>query len=154
MENASARNLWGDFLDAHLEFASHPAPEVIRLYDNQTDADAAVDLVCREIKRARTLSLKGLQLRQKALPKAGDFYVLVDWKGSARAILRSTSVKLIPFFAVREDHARLIGEGDRSLAHWKEHQWECLERELSALGAQPSQSMIMVFEAFELRFKK
>lgn len=154
MENASARNLWGDFLDAHLEFASHPAPKVIHLYDNQTDTDTAVDLVCRELKRARTLSLKGMQLRHEKLPQIGDFYVLTDWQGNARAVIRTTSVKLLPYFAVREDHARLEGDGDKSLSHWKKVHWEYLERELSPFGSKPSESMIMVFEAFELRFKK
>lgn len=153
MENASARNLWGDFLDAHLEFASLPAPKVIHLYDNPTDADAAVDLICRETKRARTRSLKGIQLRHEKLPQIGDFYVVTDWQGKAWAVIRTTSVKLIPYFAVRDDHARLEGDGDKSLSHWKKIHWEYLERELSAFGAQPSESMIMVFEAFELHFK-
>ena len=154
MENASARNLWGDFLDAHLEFASERAPKVIHLYDNQTDADTAADLVCREIKRARTLSLKGMQLRHEKLPKIGDFYVLTDWQGMAKCILRTRSVKLLPYFAIREDHARLEGEGDKSLAHWKKLHWEHLQRELGPLGARVSESTIMVFEAFEMYFKK
>jgi len=154
MDNASARNLWGDFLDAHLEFANEPAPKVIHLYDNQKDADMAADLVCREIKRARTLSLKGMQLRHEKLPKIGDFYVLTDWQATAQCIIRSSSVKLLPYFAIREDHARLEGEGDKSLAHWKKIHWDFLQRELSALNAQPSQSMIMVFETFEMYFKK
>lgn len=154
MENASARNLWGDFLDAHLEFATQPAPKVIRLYDTQAAADTAADLACREIKRARAFSLKGMQSRFESLPKIGDFYVLTDWEGTAKCIIRTTSVKLLPFFAVREDHARLEGEGDKSLAHWKKFHWEQLQRELSALGSTPSESTIMVFEAFELQFKK
>ena len=33
MENASARNLWGDFLDAHLEFASEDAPNHDPIFD-------------------------------------------------------------------------------------------------------------------------
>ena len=154
MENASARNLWGDFLDAHLEFAAERAPKVLHLYDNQADADMAVDLVCREIKRARTLSLKGIQLRHEKLAQIGDFYVVTDWKGNAKAIIRTSSVKLLPYFAVRDDHARLEGEGDKSLSHWKKVHWPYLERELSPFGAQPSESMIMVFETFELHFKK
>src|SRR5690606_23083188 len=112
------------------------------------------DLVCREIKRARTLSLKGLQLRHEKLPKIGDFYILTDWKGKAQCVIRTTSVKLLPYFAIREDHARLEGEGDNGLAHWKKTHWDYFQRELSALGTQPSESMILVFEAFEMRFKK
>lgn len=121
MENASARNLWGDFLDAHLEFASEDAPKVIHFCDNEKDADLCADLVCKEIKRATTHSLKGIQLRNEALPKIGDFYVVTDWEGNAKCVIRTTAVKLLPFFSIREEHARLEGEGDKSLEHWKKH---------------------------------
>ena len=39
MDNASARNMWGDFLDAHLEFAFVEAPKVLHFSDNEQDAD-------------------------------------------------------------------------------------------------------------------
>ncbi|SFC03789.1 Uncharacterized protein YhfF [Flagellimonas taeanensis] len=154
MENASARNLWGDFLDAHLEFASEDAPKVIHFCDNEKDANTCADLVCKEIKRATSHSLKGIQLRNEKLPKIGDFYVVTDWKGTAKCVIRTTSVKLVPYFAIREDHARLEGEGDKSLSHWKKTHWDYYTRELSEFGTQPTESMIVVFEAFEMLYKK
>lgn len=154
MENASARNLWGDFLDAHLEFASEDAPKVIHFCDNEKDADTCVDLVCKEIKRATSHSLKGIQLRNEKLPKIGDFYVVTDWNGNAKCIIRITSVKLVPYFAIREEHARLEGEGDKSLSHWKKIHWDHYTRELAKFGTQPTESMIVVFETFEMLYKK
>lgn len=154
MENASARNLWGDFLDAHLEFASEDAPKVIHFYDNQKDADTCADLVCKEIKRATSHSLKGMQLRHEKLPKIGDFYVVTDWKGAAKCVIRTTSVKLVPYFAIREENARLEGEGDKSLTHWKKTHWDLYTRELAAFGTRPTESMIVVFETFEMLYKK
>ncbi|WP_418500225.1 ASCH domain-containing protein [Flagellimonas sp.] len=154
MENASARNLWGDFLDAHLEFASEDAPKVIHFCDNEKDADTCVDLVCKEIKRATSHSLKGIQLRSEKLPKIGDFYVVTDWNGNAKCIIRTTSVKLVPYFAIREEHARLEGEGDKSLSHWKKIHWDHYTRELAKFGTQPTESMIVVFETFEMLYKK
>lgn len=154
MENASARNLWGDFLDAHLEFASEDAPKVIYFGDNEKDADTCADLVCKEIKRAASPSLKGIQLRNEKLPKIGDFYVVTDWKGTAKCIIRTTSVKLVPYFAIREEHARIEGEGDKSLAHWKKVHWDYYTREFAKFGTQPTESMIIVFETFEMLYKK
>lgn len=154
MENASARNLWGDFLDAHLEFASEDAPKVIHFCDNEKDANTCADLVCKEIKRATSHSLKGMQLRHEKLPKIGDFYVVTDWNGNAKCIIRTTSVKLVPYFAIREEHARLEGEGDKSLAHWKNTHWDRCTRELAEFGSQPTESMIVVFETFEMLYKK
>ena len=154
MENASARNLWGDFLDAHLEFASGDAPKVIHFCHNEKDADLCADLVCKETKRATSHSLKGLQLRNEALPKIGDFYVVTDWEGNAKCVIRTTAVKLLPYFSVREEHARLEGEGDKSLEHWKKTHWDYYSRELKEFGAEPKESMIVVFEEFEMLYKK
>ncbi|MEQ9583560.1 MAG: hypothetical protein RIM68_15615 [Arenibacter sp.] len=63
MDNASARNMWGDFLDAHLEFAFEEAPKVYHFGDNEQDADQGVDLVLKNLKKATTFSLLGLQYR-------------------------------------------------------------------------------------------
>ena len=154
MENASARNLWGDFLDKHLEFASEDAPKVIHFCDNEKDANICVNLVCKDVKRATSHSLLGLQLRHEELPKIGDFAVVTDWSGKAKCVIRTTSVRLIPFFSVREEHARLEGEGDKSLEYWKKTHWDYYTRELEEFGRTPLESMIVVFEEFETLFQK
>ncbi len=154
MENASARNLWGDFLDAHLEFASEDAPKVIHFCDNEKDANTCVKLVCKDVKRATSHSLLGLQLRKEEIPKIGDFAVVTDWSGKAKCIIRTTSVKLVPFFAIRADHARLEGEGDKSLEHWKKIHWDYYTRELAEFKKTPRESMIVVFEEFEKVFQR
>ena len=154
MENASARNLWGDFLDKHLEFASEDAPKVIHFYDNEKDANTCANLVCKDVKRATSHSLLGLQSRHEELPRIGDFAVVTDWEGKAKCIIRTTAVKLVPFFAVRDEHARLEGEGDKSLEQWKKTHWDYFTRELEGLGKIPKESMIVVFEEFEKLFQK
>ncbi|MDT0606052.1 ASCH domain-containing protein [Croceitalea rosinachiae] len=152
MDNASARNLWGDFLDKHTEFAFEKAPESSYFGDNEKDANILADLAVKEIKRATSHSLLGLQLQEKALPKIGDFFVVTDWAGKAKCIVRTTSVKMMPFFAVHAEHARLEGEGDKSLAYWKNAHWEYYTRELAEFNRRPLESMIVVFERFEKVF--
>ena len=154
MENASARNLWGDFLDAHLEFASEDAPRVIHFCDNEKDADTCVKLVCKDVKRATSHSLLGIQLRKEPMPKIGDFAVVTDWSGKAKCIIRTTSVKLVPYFAVNAEHARLEGEGDKSLEYWQKTHWDYYTRELSKFDKTPRESMIVVFEEFEKVFQR
>ena len=154
MENASARSLWGDFLDKHLEFANEPAPGVGYFGDNEKDANTLVELVLKDIKRATSHSLLGLQLRSEPLPKIGDFFVVTNWKGDAKCIVRTTSVKLIPYFAIHAEHARVEGEGDKSLDHWRNVHWDYYTRELAEFGKQPLESMIVVFERFEKVFER
>ncbi len=154
MENASARNLWGDFLDAHLEFANEDAPRAGHFCDNEKDANTCAELVRKDIKRATSHSLLGLQYREEPMPKIGDFFVVTDWAGKAKCIVRTTSVKLLPYFAIHAEHARLEGEGDKSLEHWRKTHWNYYTRELEPFGRVPRESMIIVFERFEKMFSR
>ncbi|WP_350284288.1 ASCH domain-containing protein [uncultured Croceitalea sp.] len=154
MDNASARNLWGDFLDKHTEFAFAKAPESGYFGDNEKDANTLAELVVKDIKRATSHSLLGLQLREETMPKIGDFFVVTDWEGNAKCIIRTTSVKMMPYFSIHAEHARLEGEGDKSLEYWQKTHWDYYSRELESLGRVPRESMIIVFERFEKVFSR
>jgi uncharacterized protein YhfF len=152
MENASARNMWGDYLDKHLEDAFHEAPQVIHFCDNQQDADLCADLVKKGIKKATTDSLLGLQYRNEPLPKIGDFKVVTNWDGEAQCIIKLTSVKLKHYFSIDAAYAQLEGEGDKSLDYWKKVHWDYYTRELEPYGRVPRESMILVCQEFERIF--
>lgn len=152
MDNASARNMWGDYLDKHLEDAFHEAPKTIHFFDNEKDANECVKLVKNGIKKAISHSLIGIQCRNERLPKIGDFTVITDWNGKAQCIVRTTKVQLKPFFSIDEEYAKIEGEGDKSLNHWKYFYWYYYTRELEALNRVPSKSMIVVCQEFEKVF--
>jgi uncharacterized protein YhfF len=152
MDNASARNMWGDYLDKHLEDAFVDAPKTIHFFDNEKDANESVKLVMKGIKKATSLSLLGLQSRKESLPKIGDFMVITDWSGTAKCIVKTTTVKLKPFFSIDEDYAKKEGEGDKSLAHWKKTQWDFYTRELEKFNRLPRESTIVVCQEFEKVF--
>ncbi len=152
MDNASARNMWGDFLDTHLEYAFVDEPRVTHFCDNEKDCQTCLKLVLSGTKRATSHSLLGLQLRGERLPKIGDFTIITDWNGKARCIVRTVGVKLKPFFSIRASYAKLEGEGDKSLDYWKKTHWEYYERELAPFSREPRESMIVVCEVFERVF--
>jgi uncharacterized protein YhfF len=154
MKNASARNMWGDYLDNHLEYAFTEEPRVTHFYDNEKDANKSLKLVLSGKKRAISHSLLGLQYRKEALPKIGDFTVLTDWEGNAKCIIRTVAVRLKPFFAIRSSYAKLEGEGGGSLDHWKQSHWDYYTRELEPYGRVPRDSMIVVCEVFEKVFQR
>ncbi|KPM31961.1 Hypothetical protein I595_1609 [Croceitalea dokdonensis DOKDO 023] len=152
MDNSSAKKLWGDFLDKHPEFATEKTPEVGYFGDNEKDANLLAELTVNDIKKATSHSLLGLQLRGEILPKIGDFFVVTDWDGNAKCLVRTTSVKMLPYFSIHEEHARLEGEGDKSLAYWKKVHWDYYTRELAEFNRRPLESMIVVFERFQKVF--
>ncbi|RTE55524.1 ASCH domain-containing protein [Arenibacter aquaticus] len=149
MENSTARNMWGDFLDAHLEYAFVEAPKVMHFFDNEKDANHSLDLVINKTKKAMSQSLLGLQNRNEPLPKIGSFIVLTDWEGTAKCIVKTTSVKLKPLFSIDGDYAQLEGEGDKSLDQWKNIYWNYFARELATFKRVPKESMIVVCVTFE-----
>ena len=154
MDNASARNIWGDFLDSHLEYAFTEEPRVMHLNDNKEDANSSLKLVLNGAKRATSHSLLGLQLRKERLPKIGDITILTDWDGKARCIVRTVAVRLKPFFSIRSSYAKIEGEGDKSLDYWKKSHWDYYTRELEPYGRVPRESMIVVCEVFEKVYQK
>jgi uncharacterized protein YhfF len=154
MENDSAQGLWKDFINANPEFANEPEPGVGYFCDNEKDANACTELVLKDIKRATSHSLLGLQYREEVMPKIGDFFVVTDFKGKAKCIVRTTSVKLLPYFSIHAEHARLEGEGNKSLEHWRSVHWDYYTRELEPFGRLPRESMIIVFERFEKVFER
>ena len=152
MDNASARNMWGDYLDAHLEDAFAEAPRTIHFGDNEKDADESAKLVKKGIKKSAAHSLLGMQCREEPLPKIGDFKVITDWSGKAQCIVRVTAVRFRPFFSIDEAYAQTEGHGDKDLEHWKKRHWDYYERELEPFGRLPKESMIVVCEEFEKVF--
>jgi len=154
MDNASARNMWGDYLDAHLEHAFAEAPKTIHFCDNEKDANDCAKLVKKGIKKTTSHSLLGLQYRKEPIPKIGDFKVVTDWDGNAQCIIRTVSVKYRPFFSIDEQYAKMEGEGDKSLDYWKNTHWAYYERELEPFNRVPRESMIVVCEEFEKVFDR
>ncbi|MET0334200.1 MAG: ASCH domain-containing protein [Rhizobacter sp.] len=60
----------------------------------------------------------------EALPKAGDLSIILDGQGKPIGIIERTSVELVPFANVDAAFAAHEGEGDGSLAYWREaHTW-------------------------------
>lgn len=152
MENASARNMWGDYLDSHLEHAFVDAPKTTHFGDNETDANALASLVKNGTKQATSHALLGLQQKNEPLPKIGEFTVITNWSGEAQCIVRTTKVTLKPYFLIDATYAKKEGEGDGSLDYWKKVHWEYYTRELAQFNRVPRESMIIVCEEFEKVF--
>lgn len=73
--------------------------------------DKLAELVLRGVKTA-TSSLRVLyKLEHEPLPKQGDYSVILDSRGDARCVIKTTRVCVVPFDKVSEAHAYKEGEG-------------------------------------------
>lgn len=153
MKNTSAHILWERFLKENAALTNLDIPPIGHFSDNEKDANILAELVQKDIKRATSHSLLGLQLRNEPRPRLDDLFIVTDWSENARCIIKTTSVKLVPYFAIHAEHARMEGEGDKSLEYWKKVHWDYYIRELEPHGRVPRESMIVVFERFEKIFE-
>ncbi|HAS8183051.1 ASCH domain-containing protein, partial [Vibrio vulnificus] len=51
------------------------------------------------------------------------------------------------------EFAALEGEGDKTLAWWREAHWNFFSRECVELGISPSEDMLLVLEQFKVVYK-
>lgn len=110
--------------------------------DNPVLADELLDLVLRGIKTGTCWSACDGQQSH-----IGKLSVVCDGRNVPRAITRTQSLDLRRFFDVGESFAAMEGEGDRSLAYWRQEH----ERYFRRLN-QFSETMELWCEEFAVLF--
>ena len=83
-------------------------------------ADALLSLVLAGTKTATAGAFWDYESEEEPLPEVGSLSILLDGAGHPQALVEITDVRIAPFDEVDEEHARREGEGDLSLAHWRE----------------------------------
>lgn len=83
-------------------------------------ADALLALVLDGTKTATAGALWDYEAAGEELPEPGDLAIITDSGGHPRALIAITDVRVVAFDEVTEEHAHAEGEGDRSLAYWRE----------------------------------
>jgi len=131
----------------------HPArPPAWYFCDFKECADELGALVVADVKTA-TASLHALYAAEgEQVPQVGDLSLITDWGGRPLCITAVTDIQIRPFDAVDPQHAYDEGEGDRSLAYWREAHWRFFGRECARLGIVPSEDMLVVLERFRVLY--
>jgi uncharacterized protein YhfF len=97
-------------------------------------------------KRATTARLDSYEAEGEPFPQVGAYSVILDGAGHPVCIIRTTQVDTKPFGEVDEEFAWVEGEGDRSLAYWR----EAHEGFFAAEGTPITDEDLVVLERFEL----
>lgn len=152
MEKDSVKQIWQDFRKQNLDTPNEYVAWAFG--DSKEMANTLARLVLEGKKTATASNYALYELHHEELPKVGLINILLDGDEEAVAILRTTAVDVIPFDQVTETHAYLEGEGDRSLAYWRNVHEEFFTKELDAIGREFHQQMPVVCERFEVIFKR
>jgi uncharacterized protein YhfF len=84
------------------------------------EADESLRLVLSGSKTATAGALWDYEDAGEELPTPGALGIVTDGRGVPHALVVTTEVEVVPFDEVSAEHAYLEGEGDRSLAAWRE----------------------------------
>ena len=103
-------------------------------------------LLVRDGPKRATASLVSSYADDEPMPVPGDLGVILDGDGEPLCVVRTTAVEVRAFGAVDEEFAWTEGEGDRSLAYWR----EAHIRFFATQGTPLDETTPVVLERFDL----
>lgn len=143
-----AEQLWKEYLENGGEDTVYDAWE----FGGSTDLLARLVMCGAKTATASAYALYGIE--NEPLPTVGGYSVVLDSKGDAVCIIKTTKLYVTPFDKVTAEHAYKEGEGDRSLSYWrkvhKDFFTDCMRED----GLEFSESMEVLCEEFTLVYKK
>jgi len=112
------------------------------------EADLLADLVLKGEKTATASAYDLYAVDNAPLPQEGTFDVILDSQDQAVCIVEVTKVSVQPFHQVSADHAYKEGEGDKSLAYWRQVHEEVFTEWMSEAGLTFTPDSKVVLEEF------
>lgn len=117
----TAEKYWSTFLASQpADSPYHQKPYVVEAFGDGGDlADELGGLIASGIKTGTCSSFWEWQAEGNPIPEVGLVTIVLDGQGQPLCIIETTEVTLCRFNEVDADFARAEGEGDFSLAYWR-----------------------------------
>jgi uncharacterized protein YhfF len=87
-----------------------------------------------------------------ARPYKGDYFVVTWFDGRPALVYRITEVATVPFSGIGPEHVAVEGPNARQVDVWRKIHWPYWSGILREWGLEPSESMPVVFQRFELLY--
>lgn len=121
--------------------------------DSSRMADELGTLISNGTKTATCSALWEYEDEGSPLPKVGLKTIVLDGNGDPTCIIETTEMMVRPYEGVDARFAFEEGEGDRSLAYWREAHWRFFSRTLPSVGREPTMDMPLVCERFRVIYR-
>ena len=128
------RQFWERFLAARPDLARREPIDVFAFGDHRALADELAELVRRGVKRATCTSQVAMRQDLAASPQPGDLSVVVKGDGTPVCVIETVATFASRFCDVDVAFAAEEGEGDGSLAYWRDAHETFFRREGERLG--------------------
>lgn len=142
--NKKAQKYWNEF------WMNRVKPQSVSAWQFGDQANYLAQLVVDGIKTATCSGYIFYELEKEPLPTTNDYSIVLNSEDYPVAMIKTTEVTLTPMNKVTKEFAFAEGEGDRSYQYWWDAHEAFFRKELSAIGREFSEDMILVCEQFEL----
>ncbi len=146
----TVEEMWAQFVAADGASRLSSAYRVVEFGDSPELIEDLAALIVAGPKRATTSLARWYREGGEAMPMVGGFGVVVGGNGTARCVVRTTRVEVMPFSRVDEEFAFDEGEGDRTLAWWRAAHRRFFEREAAREEFLFEDEHDVVLERFEV----
>lgn len=114
------------------------------------EADLLAQLVLEGTKTATASAYDLYAVDNDPLPEVGSYDVVLDSQDQAVCIIQIKKVSVVPFNQVSAEHAFKEGEGDRTLAYWRDVHENFFKPYYNEYGLTFNGDSQIVFEEFEV----
>ena len=121
--------------------------------DSPEMADELGALIAQGTKTGTCSALWEWEAEGDPIPEVGLVTIVLEGKGEPLCIVETTEVSTRKYNEVDSDFARAEGEGDLSLAYWREAHRNFFSRVLPKIGKEFSEEMPLVCERFRMIYK-
>jgi uncharacterized protein YhfF len=120
--------------------------------DSPKLSDELLALIAAGKKRGGASLHAAYAIEKLPVPQAGEIRIVLDFNDKPVFVTRNTEVDIVPFNAVGVDFAACEGEGDGSLAYWRQAHLDYFTRTSPELGITFNEDMLIVCERFEMLY--
>ena len=149
-----AAELWQAFCRDNPEIDPNTPYQAWYFGDSRELAGELLALVLADKKTATAALGWSIEAEPDEAPVLGGYSVITDFDGTPHCILQTTEIRTLPYDEVDPQFAADEGEGDLSLAYWREAHWRFFGRECGKLGREPELKMPVVCERFRVVYRK
>lgn len=155
VDQAQVDAFWQKFLHS-----AEPAPPADAVYyeafmfgsDVEIAAECATAVLAGE-KTTTSALLWELEAEGKRPPQPGDLSIVLDEHGRPVCVIETLEAPVRAFKDVDEQYAYDYGEGERTLAWWREALWDYFSRECARHGWEASEEMPLICERFRVVYR-
>jgi len=151
----SAQEVWRKYLQSigeTIEGTSLKCVAVDHFCNDRESADHLFDLVVGGVKRATAGSVWAAEFDGDPRIRENDLSVFTNWDQTKACVVRTTKITVKKFSEVDAADAEREGEGDKSLAYWRQAHTDYFTEECARIGATFSADLPVIFEEFEVVF--